>query len=241
MSHLFTRDGHLRDAAIDAALRGALPDSDQSALEAHASACVACNARIDGMRADLYEVQAARSAPALDAAEPSPAPWARTAAAAGLAGIALVTGLWWFTQAPTARQSSTGLTLEVVRYGESAPLAPDAQLRGGDRIGFRVASNTDGYLLIVGVDSDGSTYPCFPSANDLATLVRATPTPVPLDAAVHIEGDAERERIVAIRCPTTFEVADVVGALAAAHDQPTLPPLRAGCAQTDVTLAEVER
>lgn len=241
MSHLFTRDGHLRDAAIDAALRGALPDSDQAAVEAHADACVACNARIDGMRADIADAQAARSAPPLEAAGPPRARWATTAAAAGLAGVALVTGLWWFSRTPIAAPGASGLTLEVVRHGEATPLTAGAQLRGGDRIGFRVASNVDGYLLIVGVDSDGSTYPCFPSAVDVAALVRATPAPVPLDAAVHIEGDAERERIVAIRCPTAFEVADVVGALAAAHDQPTLPTLREGCAQTDVTLAEVAR
>lgn len=239
MSHLFTRDGHLRDAAIDAALRGSLPVSDKSAVAAHASACVACNARIDGMRADMSE--AVRPGAASEAAEPPRAHWATTAVVASLAGVALVTGLSWFSRIPAAPQGASGLTLEVVRHSDGARLAAGAQLRGGDRIDFRVASDADGYLLIVGVDDDGSTYPCFPSANDLAAFFQAVPAPVPLDAAVHIEGNAQSERIVAIRCPTAFEVADVVQALAAAHDQPVLPPLREGCAQTDITLAEVER
>ncbi len=242
MSHLFTRDGHLRDAAIDAALRGDLVQSDQAALEAHADACVACNARIAWMRADFADAEAARTA-AIHLSPPAepPARWVSTAVAASLAGIVLVNGLWWFAHPAKTVPGASGLVLEVVRQPDGARLEAGAQVRGGDRIGFRVASSTEGYLVIVGVDDDGSTYPGFPSANDLAAWIGATSVTVPLDAAVDIEGTAQSERLVAVRCPTAFEVGDIVNALTAAHDQPVLPTLREGCAQTDVTLAEVER
>jgi hypothetical protein len=114
----------------------------------------------------------------------------------------------------------------------------------GDRVGFLAHALSPGYLVIVGLDALGRTYPCYPQGNEeQAERVEPSEEPLSLDQAIRFDGVLGQERLVAVFCPEAFEVSAVARALEVASDQPEdgeLPPLKAGCWQRSIVLEKRE-
>ena len=137
------------------------------------------------------------------------------------------------------------LHLEVYRneHGESTRISSDDRVFPGDQLGFRVGSDADGHLVILGIDSTGSAYPCYPTSGASAQLKHGKPAEVP--GAISLDGTLGVERIVAVRCEGEVPYGELADALTSAAAELSadraIPELRAGCAQQEVRLLKEPR
>ena len=110
----------------------------------------------------------------------------------------------------------------------------------GDRLGFEAHPKRDGHLLVLGIDANGETYPCFPQNSQESRSVDAWPEARPLDSAVELDTKKGQERIVALLCSEPLDFEDAGRALKAANESTTvespLPDLGLDCIQRELRL-----
>lgn len=243
----FRRDGHLHDLGLEALGTDDLGEADRGAVAAHLAACPACADRAAALRADD-----AHPLPARMEALPEPANargWAAWTAPLLLAATALLALV--ALPRPTVEVSpapepdvlrAKGLRFQVEVWADegarSRRVRDNEAALPSDRLGFRVATQEEGHVLIVGIDDAGQAWLGYPQDSDgRSRPVDPGGAAEDLGAAVRLDGREGLERIVGLRCPTPFTFADLSGALtAAAADTPAstpLPPLRAGCVQSE--------
>ena len=263
MEFLFTRDGHLLDLTLERLVAGEITEND---IADHLAGCTPCTERKIAILADSR-----RAIPLLRRAEvpEEPAalpdnviplrrerPW-WSAAGGFLAAAAAVLLLVNLDPAgpiplqhPDDHFTSKGgdlpaLEMEVYRneHGESTRISSDDRVFPGDQIGFRVGSEADGHLLILGIDSTGAAYPCYPADGSSAAIQQGEPAEVP--GAIHLDATLGVERLIAVRCPEPAVFDDLAGALQDAASglstDGATPQLRDRCAQQEVRLIKEER
>lgn len=240
MSELFTRDGHLHELAIDRLLTDDLAAELLAELEKHLADCAPCAARVAEARSFVAEPLPLRRQRPEPGAQVIAFPRRRVAAAVA-AVFAMAAGLLLALKPPTEEFTARGgdLELEVHRQKTKGTeqLHDGDAVFPGDHLGFRVSSRKTGFLMVVGVDQTGSTYPCYPQSERLLAMpLGSSRTPVDLNTAIQLDNAVGQERIIALRCPEAFSFDDVRAALVGAPQEGPLPPLRPGCAQTDLRL-----
>ena len=111
---------------------------------------------------------------------------------------------------PTVRAKG-GLALRVFREREGAvdEVLPGDPVRGGDRLRFRPETPAPGFVLVVGVESDGTLFNYLPGAGDAALPVEAGPAADALPGAAQVDASVGREWVHLIFCPASFALADV--------------------------------
>ena len=245
---VFTRDGHLLDLVVDLLLVDELPPGSRELVEPHLDECARCAARVAAAQAVV-----ASPLPPLNLPAPVPASvhvlrpprralWSSVgiglAAAAAVAVAVLPT-------APTPEFRSRGgeLTLQVYRHDgeQAAPIRSGDEILPGERLGFRVELAQPGHLMILGMDSRGEIYPCYPQDQvGNAVPVGADESLRDLPTAVRIDETPGSERIVALVCERSFSAATMRGWLGSAVPGPdgALPLLQDGCVQEEVLLVK---
>ncbi|NJK90245.1 MAG: hypothetical protein HC923_13245 [Myxococcales bacterium] len=188
-----------------------------SEVEQHVHSCAACQQRwreVESSFEPLWQdryilfqsiLQRAQRESALSAqpmrSKPAAAPWwiAMVAAAGGLLvsfGGAESTG-------SGSRSKGATFTAEVFRehHDEVSVVLPDTPIVEGDRLMFRVTSANPGYLVVVGVEADGSVFD-YADAEGHALRIPAGPYEVPF--AARLDESSGDELIRFIRCPSPF-------------------------------------
>jgi hypothetical protein len=229
------RNGHLLELGAARLLAGELTGAVQAELDAHLAGCAGCATYLDEIRAEDQ-----RLGPALPAI--APPRWARdhrrpiAALGTGLAAAAAV--LLWLRHEPSGgladqpsiRNKGHQLVLIVHAHDGTRDrlVGPHDRVRPGERLGFEIAAPAGGYLIIVGIDGTGVSYPCYPQGPE-GQAVRLAPTSAltALPAAIELDDVSDHERIIGILCPAPFTRADVERA-------PRVK--REGCVQTEVSL-----
>lgn len=261
-----SRSGHLTDLALERTVDGERLDEIASA---HLDGCAPCTARHDAILADsaaaLPPLRAPAAAPVAEAPAPQhdnviPLRQGRSwwSAAGGLLAAAAAV-LFLVNVDPTSplpdrnpedHFTSRGsdlpeLDLEVYRSeaDDITRISSDDVVFPGDRLGFRVGSEADGHLLILGIDSTGSAYPCYPTDGSSAAIQHGEPAEVP--GAINLDDTLGIERLVAVRCPDTPSFDDLAHALeraaAGLSADSATPQLREQCAQQEVRLRKEPR
>ncbi|TPV96851.1 MAG: DUF4384 domain-containing protein [Myxococcales bacterium FL481] len=256
---LFRQDGHLLDLALEAYVADELDPTAKKRAAQHLAGCELCSNR-------LAEVASATGAFAIEPADRvrqaavtvSPLRRRRRWAAVGGGVFATAATIAVLVVASTDAPTSVGPTAPVTRDGAHGVRTKGGRLglsvlihdgrdihvatsRGlfsaGDRLRFRVHPREPGHLMVVGIDAQGTLYPCHPQPGDLAMPVTASSTEMLLDSAVVLDGVAERENILALLCPDPFTYRDVATRFAE-HGTARVPasPLWDHCAQTEVVL-----
>ena len=235
----WTRDGHLHELGAMQALAGELDAATQAAIDVHLRQCPACKAAYDQSALAWEAPLPARVRP------PPPPAWRRLAQHAALPLVALAAVGLLVTlpqREPTEVFTARGgaLNLEVYRNdGHVARVVSGDHVREGDRLGFRVATDLAGHLIVLGLDSAGEVYPVWPQPPERGTVpVAASPAPVPLDGAIVLDNTPGEERLLALLCPTPRTWEDLARR-AEAQDPAAAAPLGLldhGCAQTEVRL-----
>jgi len=204
----------LSDLQLDRVACGELA---RSQVDGHLSSCAACLARLDEL-AEAHRRLApemTRAAARL-AAEVAPRPLRRRRAVIAAAGAilaaaaALLLFLWpRGDQRAGGLRAKGGLSLDLAvrrQDGRVDTVLPGERLAAGDAIRFRVASSTAGQLVIVGLDAVGQVSAYVP------------PIAIPsgrgdwLDGAIELDDSPGPERIVAVLCPKSNEVSEVLAA-----------------------------
>ena len=240
MSELFTRDGHLHELAIDRLLTDDLSTELLTELEAHLGDCAPCAERVAEARSFVAEPLPLRRQRPEPGAQVIAFPRRRVAAGVAVA-FAMAAGLLLALKPPTEEFTARGgdLQLEVHRQEAKGThqLQDGEAVFPGDHLGFRVSSRKSGFLMVLGVDQTGSTYPCYPQGEQPEALpLSPSRAPVDLNTAIQLDDAVGQEHIVALRCPEVFSFDEVSAALAGAPQQGPLPTLRAGCAQSELRL-----
>ncbi|MBI2566805.1 MAG: hypothetical protein HYV63_07230 [Candidatus Schekmanbacteria bacterium] len=98
-----------------------------------------------------------------------------------------------------------GPRLHVVRErsGAVAELADGELVRAGDRLQFRVDLPADAEVMVVGVESSGAIYPCYPLGASGSTAARAG-AGIALAGAVELDDSAGDEYLHLVVCPRHF-------------------------------------
>jgi len=187
------------------------------------------------------------------------AAWARMGGVAALAAaVALVVAVGPFEQSSPVdsgpvkppddgiRLKGRPFSLEVYvngaegtrNVGAGQPVYP------GERVGFRVAPRSDGYVMILGIDDKANGYRCFPQASETAAPIKANPAGTTLDEAMQLDDVLGHERLVAVHCLAPFTYAPLAARLkqeALAHADRPLPLLAEGCQQHEIRLVKQAR
>ncbi len=258
---LYTRDWHLQDLALERLELGDLQPHEARSVQDHLVACPACQARRQAIAAELAAplpelTLEATQGPVAGGGEvvALPVRRARWVFGGAAAMMAMAAGLVVTLLQPGAPQDDpefqargSALILEVYRKDDAGAVrVRDGDgVRASDQLGFRVASQDAGYLLVFGVDSTLRPYPCYPAdASRGAVAWPASPTPVQLDAAVQLDATPGQERIVALLCdePIDLELVaptliQVVTGLESGQD---LPPLDLSCLQRELRLHKIQ-
>jgi bacterioferritin-associated ferredoxin len=265
VSTLLGRDGHLTDLTLERLLHG---EPDTAEAQEHLDDCGACAQRHRALLADAAaDLPPLRlpTAPVASAPAPLPdnvvplsreRPW--WSAAGGLlaaaAAVLLLVNIGPTTELPlrdppdhfTKRSADLpALSLEVYRSasGDIARISSDDVVFPGDRLGFRVGSEADGHLLILGIDSTGKAYPCYPSDGTAAAIQHGGPAEVP--GAINLDDTLGIERLLAVRCPDPVPFGQLAGALEAAaaglSPDSATPQLKEQCAQRELRLRKEPR
>src|SRR5262249_46962720 len=119
-------------------------------------------------------------------------------------------------------------------------LLPGAALKAGEAIRFEVASQSEGYLYIAGIDSAENVTPYFGDAN---TVLVPGPGHL-LDGSVTLDATMGVERIFALLCKKPIDreaiVAHGKAALGRAGGDPArIAGLESGCTETSFLIAKV--
>lgn len=234
----------LSDLQLD---RVACGELERTQVDGHLGSCAACLARLD----ELAEAHR-RLAPAMTRAAarlatevaPRPLRRRRVVAAAGalLAAAAALFVLWpRGDERAAGLRAKGGLSLDLAvrrQDGRVEEVLPGDRLAAGDAIRFRVASPTAGQLVIVGLDAAGQV------------SAYVAPTAIPagrgdwLDGAIELDDTPGAERVVAILCPESTAVSEVLAAghraLAGAGGDPALVTALAlpGCQEASTWFAK---
>jgi hypothetical protein len=261
-SELFRRDGHLLDLALDRLLTDELRPDQVALIEAHTAACPPCAELVAQARgevelpamvwpeAKLAEViplrpstrpqrsSLAEGAPAeVTPANRAPRWWVAGGGVLLVAAALLLVGR---TGEPEwqVRGGGEGVGIEVYRQGgvSAERLFEGATVHPNDTLGFRAQATTSGHLLVLGVDSQGSVYPCHPASGASEPFTAGADVKA-LSSAVTLDGTLGEERIIALLCAEPLSLLDVGASLAGVR--PGSPPVRPGCTQDVVTLRKV--
>ncbi len=254
---LYTRDWHLQDLALERLALGDLDDAAQRSVQDHLAGCPGCEERHRAIVAELavplpeLGLEAGR-APEPAVAEVVPLRPDHTRWLVGGLGtaLALAAGVLVILLQPVEPQDDPGfqargseLVLEVYRQNDDGAvrLQTGDTVRPGDHLGFRVASQDAGYLLVLGIDSTLEPYPCYPSVPSHGAVPwTASPRPVQIDAAVRLDAIPGQERIVALLCEEALSLDVIAPTLRqASTDLPPgreLPHLDLGCLQRELRL-----
>ncbi len=254
MIGLLDRDGHLAELTLHRVVAGEL--EGDATLAGHLATCAPCRERLAGLRAaaaaPLPPLRLERApeptSPVRDEPRGEVVPLRRRwIPAAAVAMLAAAAALFVLRAPPTPAPDTftsrgAALRLEVYRdaHGGAERLASGASVRAGDRIGFRVATHSDGWLLVAGVDGAGAAYQVWPGGDAPSAPFAAVPEGVKLEAALALDATPGAERLVALRCPEALawrDVADRLSARASAGEAP-LPPLFPTCDQDEVRLVK---
>ncbi len=256
---LFTRDGHLQDLALERLVLDDLAPTEAQAVRGHIASCPACAQRHRAIAAEMAE-------PLPELATAAPAPQRR-----GFVIPAGIMRLRWFMGGVGAAVAAAAAILVVMLPSIGPDLDPEFRVRGGalvfevyredadgavrlqhgdrvhegDVLGFRVASREAGNLLVLGIDSSDTPYPCYPSDPTVGPKAWAVARqPVQLDAAIRLDATPGQERLVALLCeePVGFDTLALELRSAAAGLDPwaDLPELHPGCLQRELRLSKLE-
>jgi hypothetical protein len=111
---------------------------------------------------------------------------------------------------PEAVTSKGGLGLVVYRErgGDVDKTLSGEQFQPGDRLRFEVELPQPGQLMIVGVEADGDTFPCYTSESERSVIQTETNKHL-LPGAVELDDSRGKEQLHAILCRTPFSFGDV--------------------------------
>ena len=260
-SSLFTRDQHLLDLALERLVLDDLEPAAALKARAHLAGCDACEARHRAIAAELAQplpelapvggrAQQRRSDTGIMASILRMR-WLMGGVGATVAAAAVALVMMLPQVAPELdpefQRRGSDLSFEVYRQDDrgAVRLQDGDGVRPGDRLGFRVASQDAGYLLVFGIDATQATYPCFPSdAARGAQAWAASPKPVQLDAAIELDATPGQERLVALLCDEPMQLENIAPALrsTAAGLEPwqELPPLDLSCLQRELRVVKLE-
>jgi hypothetical protein len=154
----------------------------------------------------LAEIEARRTPPWrrwLDALGGPPA-W--VAVAASLA-LALFIRPQPAEETLTAKGEAPALEVFRERGGEVARVTPEAVLREGDRLMFRVRSPEPREVMVLGVEASGAVFAyAAPEGHSIPVGEGRAELPV----GARLDGSTGREAIVLVSCPSPFEVAQAM-------------------------------
>ena len=257
---IFARDWHLQDLALERLELDDLDPAAERSVRDHLTSCLACKARHQAIVAELAVPLPVLEAEAVQAPEASnvvPLPVRRSFWVAGGAAAAMAMAAAFMVMTllqpvdpqldPEFQIRGSELSLEVYRQDDKGAvrLRDGDGVRPGDHLGFRVASQDAGYLLVFGVDSTLEPYPCYPSDPSRgAQAWAASPRPVQLDAAIQLDATPGQERIIALLCDEPVGI-DIVAptlrqASADLQSWQDLPPFDLSCLQRELRLNKLE-
>jgi anti-sigma factor RsiW len=142
---------------------------------------------------------------------------------------------------PDAFTLRGGLAMDVVVKGTDTDrlLVSGDRVSLGDKLGFQVSTDSEGYLLILGIDGTGEAYPAYPARGGSAAR-QAVGSSQSVPAAIELDATPGVERLVAIHCEAPFTYARIAEALeeAMAERAPEEDAglLREGCRQKELWL-----
>lgn len=144
------------------------------------------------------------------------------------------------------RLKGAGLSLEVYAKGDGEKpraVGNGDVVRPGDRLGFRITSREDGYMMIVGADDSGEMYPVYPAGSRRAKFLAGEQTSRELEAAIRLDDAGRHERLVLARCPAAFEIRDLGPFFKGAPDAVQRPSedRMTDCVYDDVVLTKKPR
>ncbi len=258
---LFTRDWHLQDLALERLVLEDLESDEARTVRDHLSGCADCGERLEAIRAEMAAplpelAPVGRRAP-VHAEEPGlfaslqRLRWfvGGVGAAVAAAAVALVVMMPSIEDelGGEFRDRGAALSFEVYRKDDKGAVrVQDGDgVRPGDRLGFRVASQEGGHLIVMGIDSTASAYPCYPSDPSSGPVAwTASPVPVQLDAAIELDATPGQERLIALLCerPVGFEelTTELRAVVAGTEPWADLPDLHAGCLQRELRVHKLE-
>jgi hypothetical protein len=196
----------------------ALPELDTEALVTRIHRAVADLGSPERLGALLAELSSPGARPEPGPQAPSRAPallgltWRRIAQAAVAALALLIVAVLVVNrgQAPGTADSGIrakgGLKLVVYREraGQIEKAANNERFQPRDRLRFTVDLPWDGHTLIVGAESTGKLFVCFPSDG----RAEAQPTPkgrdIPLPGAILLDDSRGQEWLYLVHCPRPF-------------------------------------
>jgi hypothetical protein len=231
----------LSDLALDRITIGEVSESET--VSAHLVSCAGCRGRLDELRREHAAFAETEFVAGLAAsARKRSLPTRRAGALAALTTTLVAAAAVLFflprpARTPRVRYKG-GFQLSLVarradghveRVTQGATLAPD------DAIRFRVASDRNTWLVIVGVDTAGQVTPYVPQDGS-ALALPATHDRI-LDGSIILDDTEGSERVVALSCPKPLPVARAVEAGRRALKRAGGDPRRVGdfgldCAQT---------
>jgi hypothetical protein len=101
-----------------------------------------------------------------------------------------------------------GLVVYRERGGDVDKTLSGEQFQPGDRLRFEVELPQPGQLMIVGVEADGDTFPCYTSESERSIIQTETVKQV-LPGAVELDDSRGKEQLHAILCRTPFSFDEV--------------------------------
>ncbi len=252
---LHTRDGHLQDLALERLGIDDLPAAEAHSAHQHLDLCRACRARFQAIQVELAQplpqldgVPGSSERPARSGGQVVPLPVRRQRWFMGGAGavVALAAGALLLVRGGDDdgfRSRGGDLSFEVYRHDgqQTIRVRSGDGVRPGDRLGFRAASQADGYLLVAGVDSSLQAYPCYPADPDQpAPAWQASLQPRQLDGAVELDATPGQERLLLLLCDAPLTISEIAPSLqeaaASSAEQEDLPTLDEGCLQRELRL-----
>ena len=227
----------LSDLVLDRMIVGELDESGGRAE--HLAGCPKCSARLAELRLATPDQLfiAGMAAAATKTARRRRGPL--TAGISTLLVAAAAVAVIWWPRPPEGTRSKGGLTFEVVarrQNGVVAPLLPGATLAAGDAIRFRLSSDVDGWLTVIGVDSRPSVTAYAPASGSARRWKAGRDQLV--DEGIELDDTRGQERVIAVLCARELTVAEVVHAgeraLARAGDPAAVGDLGLGCHQASI-------
>jgi len=236
----------LSDLVLDRIVAGELKPTGAPAT--HLERCHACRARLSALLTEAQRFPdevfvAGMAAAARRRARPPRLRIVGALSALAAGAAALVLALRPAAPPPPSSvRTKGGLQLELVARhadGRVERVLPEAVLHPGEAIRFRISSDADGWLAVVGVDGARQVTPYVPPSGRCPRTAPARDRL--LDGSVILDDTLGVERIFASLCPREVAVAEVVAAARRALDQAGGDPahvgdLGIGCRQASVLI-----